>query len=129
MAQKLGGKIVFYTAEDFQTLGTMGVIKSKIEENQPGISGIVFFTLRQFFYSGELNLKFMHYMLDRGLEIHCSRENLSITSREELDEKFSILYATQYVLKRDDNKASWKHILDDYQSPATTKEVRELNYV
>ena len=110
-ASRLGGKIVFYNAEDFETLSTHSVIKKKIEQ-KPKIDGVIFFTLKQFFNNGKLNFQFLKFIIERGYEVHFSRERVQIMSKEVLDELFPILYATQYVSERDEPRHFWKPVLD-----------------
>lgn len=110
-ASKLGGKIIFYNAEDFETLSTHAVLKSKIEQ-KPEIDGIIFFTLRQFFNNGRLNFQFLKFIVDKGYEIHFSRENVQIPNRKALDELFPLLYATYYTSLRDEPRRFWKPIWD-----------------
>ena len=114
-AKKLGGKIIFYTAEDFKTLPSHGVIKAKMDEKQTNINGISFFTLRQFFYGGHFDYKFLKYVLDEGYEVHFAREDISVDNQARLDEFFPIFYATQYVIRRDEAKSSWQHLLEPYE--------------
>lgn len=110
-ASQLGGKIVFYNAEDFETLSTHAVIKVKIEQ-KPAIDGIIFFTVKQFFNNGRLNFQFLKYILDRKYEIHFSRENVQILNPEMLDNLFPLLYATHYVSRRDEQRPVWKPVWD-----------------
>lgn len=109
-AGKLGGKVVFYTAEDFETLESQGVIKAKVQEKSEKFDGIIFFTLKQFFYGGKLNFKFLKFILDSGYEVHFARENISISNIEALYRAFPILYAAQYVSERDDPRDFWKPV-------------------
>ncbi|OGX27142.1 MAG: hypothetical protein A2787_02110 [Omnitrophica WOR_2 bacterium RIFCSPHIGHO2_01_FULL_48_9] len=114
-AKKLSGKIIFYTAEDFKTLPSHGVIKAKMDEKQANIDGIIFFTLRQFFYGGRFDYKFLKYVLDEGYEVHFAREDISVENQQRLDELFPIFYATQFVIKRDEAESSWDHITGPYE--------------
>jgi len=111
-AEKLGGKITFYTSEDFLTLQTHSAIKSKIKESSDKVDGIIFFTLRQFFNHGEFNMKFVKEILAQGKEVHFARENLSITSLADLDRVFPIIFATQHGTQRDETKEYWKPIFE-----------------
>jgi len=109
-AKKCGGKITFYTGEDFETLESQNVIKTKIEEENLNINGIIFFTLKQFFYGRKLNFIFLRSILEKGYEVHFSRENISILNIEELYKIFPILYATKYVTNRDASREYWKSV-------------------
>ncbi len=129
-AKKLGGKIIFYTAEDFKTLPSHGVIKAKMDEKQANINGIIFFTLRQFFYGGSFNYKFLKQILNKGYEVHFAREDISVNNQARLDELFPIFYATQYVIKRDEAQSSWQHLLEAYEPCEQKQNIsKELNNV
>lgn len=110
-ASKLGGKITFYAPEDFETLKTQGVTRSKLSQ-RPAVDGIIFFTLKQFCYGEKLNFSLLRNILDSKYEVHFARENLSITSSTALDEMFPMLYATQFVLERDEPRESWRQVWD-----------------
>jgi hypothetical protein len=99
MAEGIGGKVVFYTSEDFRTLASQGSIRSKILQKGETVSGVIFFTLKQFLYGEKPNFRFLKFILDEGFEVHFTRENLSLTDHEALDQLFPILYATHYVTK------------------------------
>jgi len=116
-AKKSGGSIAFYTSEDFETLGTQGVIRSKIEERSSDIDGIIFFTLKQFGYTGSMNFEFMRQILGYGYEIGFVRENILISNEIVLDQLFPMLYATQVITERDESNEFWPSIwqaLDKY---------------
>jgi len=110
-AKKLDGDVSFYTMEDFETLATQGIAKGKIEE-KPAVSGIIYFTVRQFFYGGSFDLKFMRFILDKGYEVHFAREDISIPTAESLDELFPMLYSAQHLLERDEPRDSWRPVWD-----------------
>lgn len=111
-ANNLGGKIIFYTSEDFKSLASHGVIKAKLKEQGKKVNGVIFFTIRQFFYGGKLNLKFLGEMIKRGYEVHFSRENISIFDQNDLDEVFPMLYVSQFVIQRDETKNFIKNVID-----------------
>lgn len=108
-ASKLGGELLFYTAEDFETLVSQGTIKAKMAE-QPAVDGFIFFTIRQFFYGEKLNLNLMNSMLDQKYEIHFAREDLSIPTAESLEMAYPMIYSTCHVLKRDSSDEFWRPI-------------------
>ncbi len=110
-ASNLDGSVSFYTMEDFETLANQGTAKGKIEE-KPAVSGIIYFTVRQFFYSGKFDLRFMRYILERGYEVHFAREDISIPNFEALDEVFPMLYSAQHLLDRDEPRDSWRPVWD-----------------
>ena len=110
-ASKLDGSISFYTMEDFDCLAFQTTVKSKIEE-KPSVVGIIYFTIRQFFYGGCLDLKFMRFILDRGYEVHFAREDISIPTKQSLDDLFPMLYSTQQLLERDESRSNWRPVWD-----------------
>ena len=73
-ASKLGGKVGYYTMEDFVGLPFQGSIKSKIED-KPDVAGFIYFSVRQYFYGGSFDLKFLNFVLDQGYEVHFARED------------------------------------------------------
>jgi len=100
-ADKLGGTVVFYTAEEFETLASQEIMRIKIGES-PEVAGIIFFTLRQFGYGDGLNLEFLNSILQDSYEVHFAREDLSITNLAELDSCFPLLFAYDHVSRRDE---------------------------
>ena len=100
-ASKLGGTVVFYTAEEFETLASQEIMQMKVGE-APDVAGIIFFTLRQFGYGGRLNLQFLESTLRQGYEVHFAREDLSITGETELDGCFPLIFAYDHVSRRDE---------------------------
>ncbi len=118
-ATKLGGKIIFYTSEDFGTYDYHGIIRAKVEE-KPQMDGIIFFSLSQFFNNGMLNIEFMEFLLDHEYEIHFARENISIQNKETLNKIFPMLYAQQYVYNRDEPRSYWKPIWNEVEKEKVT---------
>ncbi|MQF95822.1 MAG: hypothetical protein FI731_09110 [SAR202 cluster bacterium] len=109
-ASTQGGEVSFYTLEDFGTLANQGVAKSKLAE-KPRVDGIIFFTLRQFFYGG-LHMDFLKSILEQGYEVHFAREDISINSKEELDTMFPMLYSSYQLMHRDEPRDQWKPVWD-----------------
>lgn len=110
-ASKLGGGISFYTMEDFRGLPFQGAVKAKIEE-RPAVAGIIYFTVRQFFYGGHFDARFLRFVLDQGYEVHFAREDISITSKGRLADLYPILYSSQYLLERDGDRDYWRPVWD-----------------
>jgi len=100
MAAKRGGEIVHYTMEDPYTLATQEIFLSKVNE-KPRVKGFIFFTLDQFSYSGELNLKLLENVLAQGYELNFAREKFTLASAQDLDREFPLLYTRAYVGRRD----------------------------
>ena len=110
-ASKLGGSISFYTMEDFRSLRSQGTARAKIEE-KPAVAGIIYFTVRQFFYGGAFDVKMLRFILDEGYEVHFAREDISILTREDLNDLFPILYSARYLLDRDETPDYWRPVWD-----------------
>jgi hypothetical protein len=109
-ASKQGGEISFYTLEDFDTLTNQGATKFKLAE-RPAVDGLIFFTLRQFFYGG-LNLDFMASILDHGYEVHFAREDISIVNKKALDDLFPMIYSSYQLMQRDEPRDYWRPVWD-----------------
>ncbi|GAB4169079.1 MAG: hypothetical protein OHK0024_04630 [Thalassobaculales bacterium] len=87
MAQRAGGKVVFYTAEDVDTLKEHTILRSKLHEKPP-VDGFVFFRILQFGYGGQLDFRLIASILAAGYEMHFARERFSIPSLAALDQAF-----------------------------------------
>lgn len=92
MARSLEGKVVFYGAEDYFVAATQPFILPKLRRT-PGLSGVIFFTIDQFAYSDDLNVKLLHDILELGLIVGFSRENYVCYTPECLDKNFLELKA------------------------------------
>lgn len=114
-ASKLGGSISFYSMEDFRGLAFQGAAKAKIEE-KPAVAGMIYFTVRQFFYGGAFDVKMLRFILDRGYEVHFAREDISIKSKENLEDLFPILYSAQHLLERDETPDYWRPVWDQMKA-------------
>ncbi|MFL2771245.1 MAG: hypothetical protein ACJZ9F_09555 [Rhodospirillaceae bacterium] len=90
MATDHCGKIVFYTAEDRDTLEYQSVMRSKVMEKPP-VDGIIYLRLYQFCYSGKFDFEFLTELVESGYEVHFSREKLSITTKKELESLYETL--------------------------------------
>ena len=111
-ASKAGGRVAFYSGEDFETMKTQGVFREKLAE-RPSIDGIVFFTLKQFCYGENLNFDLLRETLDSGYEVHFARENMSIVEPASLEELYPMLYTTQFILERDEPRDAWRDVWDE----------------
>ena len=47
--------------------------------------------MAQFCYDGAFNFSFLREMIDRGIEVHFTREKISIRTPEDLAERFEML--------------------------------------
>ncbi len=110
-AEEAGGVVVFYTMEDHYTLKSHEVILGRIND-KPDISGIIFFRVAQFLYSGKFDFATLSKVLERGLEVHFAREKLSLHNQAELDEAFPFFYTLQETQSR--NRAFFNSMLKDY---------------
>lgn len=98
-AQKEGGAIVFYGAEEFRVTKNQPFILGKLLRT-PGIDGVVFFSIDQFCYGEKFNLKLLINILKAGYTVHFSREDISLVSEDQVVEEFLTLSAYFHALKR-----------------------------
>lgn len=98
-AQKEGGEIVFYGAEEFRVTKNQPFILSKLLRT-PGIDGVVFFSIDQFCYGEKFNLKLLVGILKAGYTVHFAREDISLESEGEVADAFLPLSAYFHALKR-----------------------------
>lgn len=96
MAARLDGKVSFYSAEDSEFLDKYFTLGEWLAES-PRVDGIVFFSLKQFTYSGRFDFSLLKSILARGYEVHFSRENLSLASLEALTTVFPTLYVYGFM--------------------------------
>jgi hypothetical protein len=109
-AEKVGGAIVFYGAEEILTLKNQLFIRSKLERIRHTIEGVVFFTFHQFRYGDALNVRLLRHILDMGLEIHFAREGLKILSVDDLDKQLTFFLTVDYTLRRDSDPRWFKMV-------------------
>jgi hypothetical protein len=102
-ADKEGGHIVFYGAEEYRAVAYQPFILPKLVRT-PGIDGVIFFSIDQFCYGKKFNLKLMKDIISLGLSIHFAREDLSFTSFEEITTEFITLSAYFHSFARRRNK-------------------------
>ena len=91
MAKKMGGEVIFYTAEDPGTLVSQKITRDKLNE-KPDIDGFIFLHLKQFYYDDAPNFAFLQKIISASYEVHFTREQISIHNDKELTDQFSILY-------------------------------------
>ena len=92
LAVELSGKIIFYGSEDFFVAATQPFILPKLQRT-PNLDGVIFFTLDQFCYSGEFNIKLLDQIVSRKLLVGFARENLTFKSHKCLSKFFLQLKA------------------------------------
>ena len=101
MAQSNNGQVVFYGLEDFFVLKSQPFILNKLTRT-PNLNGVIFFTLDQFCYDKDLNLALMINIIKNKFSIHFARENISITSLDELKNKYIELLSYFHCKKDED---------------------------
>ena len=111
MAQRAGGHAVFYTMEDHYTLGSHEVILAKLAEN-PGIDGLIFFRIDQFFHGSRPRLDVLRRILAQGFEVHFARERLSLRSPADLDRAFAAIHLSRHLHERDARHDYFRPLLD-----------------
>ena len=80
MAKNLHGKITFYGTELRETLKSQGILEFQLERLN-NEKGIILFSIRQFFYSGNLNVKLIQKAHEYNLDLFFARENFSLKSK------------------------------------------------
>lgn len=113
MAAKNQGLITFYGAEDIITVKDSKVLKAQLSKDSD-LEGIVFFSINQFRFDGILKLELIREVLNKNLEIHFSRENLSIKNIQDLEQQLPLLVFLNYSLYRDQTIDYRKKIYENY---------------
>jgi hypothetical protein len=97
IAKLNNGKIVFYGAEDILVRNQQPFIFEKLKRT-PKINGVIFFTLEQFYFENNFNIKLIKNIINKKLSIHFARENISYFNskklKKDLPEIYSYLYST-----------------------------------
>lgn len=111
------GKITAYGSEDIKSINSQPWIMQKLEETK-NLNGVVFFTAKQFMYSGKFNYSLMEYIINKlKLEIHFARENLTFgTNYKKITEKLLDLdYLISYssVFLRDEKDLFMKDFYEN----------------
>ena len=111
-AQKAGGVVIFYGAEEIKALKFQPFIKTKLHRlHQAGeLDGVVFFTVHQFRYGPAFNFDLLRHVLDMNLELHFAREGLSFLKPSDLDALFPLLLSADYTERRDSSE-EWKSLV------------------
>ena len=104
-ANKENWKIVFYGTEEFRVLKEQPFILNKLQRT-PNISGVIFFTINQFFYGQKPNFLLMKKIVDSKLLLSFAREDINIESANDLKIKLPILLSYYNSLKRNKKKSA-----------------------
>lgn len=108
-AKKENWKIVFYGTEEFRVLKEQPFILNKLKRT-PNISGVIFFTIDQFFYGKKPNFTLMKKILQLDLFMSFAREDLNIYTLDDLNNKLPLLLSYYNSLTRNKKKYA-KNIL------------------
>jgi len=81
---KINGHLHFYTNEDFNSLDSQIVMRSKINEKL-NIKGFVFYSMFQLCYGKAPNLDLIEEAIKLKYEIHFAIEGLVVNSKNSLD--------------------------------------------
>lgn len=103
MAQKVGGKVVFYGSEEAKTLRSQGFMRSKLAR-LTDVDGVFFFSFHQFRNGDAIDWDLMKQILSKGLEIHFAREKLSFLNLSDLAQHFTFLYSVDYTLRSEQSQ-------------------------
>jgi len=90
------GQVVSYGAEDIINYKKQMFIFSKLKKIIDEIDGVIFFSFDQFCYSDKINLKLIREILDLDLEVHFSRESISILNINDFYSASNSLIAYYY---------------------------------
>lgn len=82
-ANKNDGEVVFYGSEEPSCYEKQNFILYKLKKTKK-ITDVVFFTINQFCYDKEINLKLMEKIILAKYGLHFARENLKFQTKEEL---------------------------------------------
>ena len=111
MAEDLGGKIVYYTAEDFyKTLASQAVIREKVNQKQK-FSGVIFYRLQQFNYGDRFNFEMLEHILKSGYEVHFAQDIFSVYTLDEFHQNYCL-----FSLFEKTRKISFQSILSQVDS-------------
>ncbi len=93
-AEKLGGKVSFYTAENTHTRESHEVILAKVNE-RPAVDGLIYYRLAQFLSPAKgPALEVMRAIMAAGYELHFAVDKVSLLKPADLDAFFPMLSAT-----------------------------------
>lgn len=110
-ANKAGGAIVFYGAEDVLGLGRQPFIRLKLERlKKKGLDGVVFYTVHQFRYGGEFDYALLRFIHGLGLEVHFACEGIAIRNDEDFQAIFPFLLAVDFTSRRDAS-TEWQSLI------------------
>ncbi|BEI38364.1 hypothetical protein PHIN8_03080 [Polynucleobacter sp. HIN8] len=84
MAKLCNGKITYSTSEDCSLRNSQAWIEERVKRI-PGIDGLIFFTVEQFYCAGKFNIRLLKILLSKNLEVHFAREKLSYRNLNDLD--------------------------------------------
>jgi hypothetical protein len=110
-ANKVGGAILFYGAEDVLGLGRQPFIRLKLTRlKEKGLDGVIFYTVHQFRYGGDFDYGLVRFIHGLGLEVHFACEGIAIRNEEELRTIFPFLMAVDFTSRRDESP-EWRQLL------------------
>lgn len=114
------GQIISYGAEDIINFKNQMFILDKVQKIIKNIDGVVFFTVDQFCYSETINLKLLKNLIDHKLEVHFSRENISIYNPNDFEKIADSLLS--YFFARSLSVQSTIYKMASFQSNINFKE-------
>ena len=109
-ASKIGGKIVFYGAEEYLVLKNQSFILQKLIKT-PNLDGVIFFTINQFCYNNSFNIKLLENILKNNFSVHFTRESFSINNYKDLSKKLIAIYSYYYCNKKNNIKSFARNLL------------------
>jgi hypothetical protein len=108
-AEKEGGQIVFYGAEEYRVVKHQPFILDKLRRTE-GIDGVIFFSVEQFCYGDRFNARLLRDILKCGFSAHFAREDISLDSVADFARHFISLSA-YFNAKRRQRSVTQEEIL------------------
>lgn len=110
MARQLKGKITYYTAEDPDTVIFQKATRSMLI-NPVDADGFIFLHLRQFCYGETFNMDLLRTFLEKGHEVHFTREKISLFNIKDLNKEFDTLFVYDQMYGSNADNGSIKELL------------------
>lgn len=92
--KNISGSSVFYTIESINSRDKQSILKRKLTE-KPRVDGFIFYSLIQFCYSKNINMKLISEILESSYELIFYREEIHLKNRLDLkknEKKIKLFY-------------------------------------
>jgi hypothetical protein len=115
MAHRLNGKVAYYTSEDPDTAASQKITKSMLDAGLQ-VDGFIFLQIRQFCYGPTFNFSLLREFVEKGYEVHFTRESVSIIDMDDLEQKKELLYIFFKIYGENRNKRFLKSFVEEAAS-------------